>query len=134
MRSFDGLCRVLGGRRVGCCDVLGAVGGQGGVYLDGQSYLEKQCQAPWLELAWVARARLTVRVARSRRKNCTRSSSRVMPRPGPSGTVSWHALQSSGSARISSVSSSGPNSSVPHCRLANVANTSAEIKIGRAHV
>src|SRR3546814_6796178 len=78
-------------------DVIGDVGRQVGGDLDVHSYLEKHGQAPLLELAWVALARLTVRVARSRRKNCTRSSSRVMPRPGPSGTVRWKLLESSGS-------------------------------------
>src|SRR3546814_2620516 len=61
-------------------DVVGDVDRQVGGDLDVHSYLEKHGQAPLLVVAWVALARLTVRVARSRRKNCTRSSSRVMPR------------------------------------------------------
>src|SRR3546814_13549720 len=115
--SSDLALQLLRVRLLARLDVIGDVGRQVGGDLDVHSYLEKHGQAPLLESAWVALARLTVRVARSRRKNCTRPSSRVMPRPGPSGTVSWPPLSSSCSASTSQVRCSGPNSSVTHCWL-----------------
>src|SRR3546814_13084385 len=90
--SSDLALQLLRVRLLARLDVIGDVGRQVGGDLDVHSYLEKHGQAPLLELAWVALARLTVRVARSRRQNCTRSSSSLIPRPGPSSTVTWQWL------------------------------------------
>src|SRR3546814_21110955 len=127
--SSDLALQLLRVRLLARLDVIGDVGRQVGGDLDVHSYLEKHGQAHLLELAWVALARLTVLVARSRRQNCTRSSSRVIPRPGPSCTVSWTSLYSSGSARISSFRTIGPTRPVPPSRMASVPSTCAEMTI-----
>src|SRR5690606_26521018 len=63
----------------------------------------------------------TVRLGPSRRKWWTLSMSSATPRPGPVGRSRPNSRKASGSVRISSVWSSGPNSSVPHSSLAKVA-------------